>query len=821
MFSRYELIRMKYHIRYARYLWLLIIFCSFQITFSGSPEAPFSRKNTLGESETIRFADGLYVRNMYELAIDEYTRFLKDFPQSGDCDYVHFRLGECNFFLGKYSDAETEFRIILEKYNNSKLRHKSALRIGEIYSATGKHKQAIEIFKQICDDKFVPTSGEKADEQVLSMCLYNIGGSHLKLNENQQAEENFLQLVKKYPASRLCPYAFLKLGSLYEVVQPKFSEADIAKRQEEALSFYQRAYEKADTDRMKAEALFHLGNLLYRLTRFDKSFEAYRILHTQHSSDSRASEVKIPLAWSAYNTGLFAEAEKYVDTFLAKISEELRPECLYIKANSQRQLFKYNDAILTYSKLIEEYPKSRFIPAARYEKALVHHTSSEYEKAITEALKISFQEITKPDIAQKVPPSFRRDVLWLLADSYAGLKKRDEAIQYYRIIIKEFPRDTLSADAMYRLARNLEDKQEYKEASFYYANVSEHFPTNPLAPVGLFASGLCFIKTRNDAEAVRDLTKFIKNYPHHPLMVEVLYQKAMAEVRLRRDKDAMESLNELLRKYPSTKFSADVHYWIGILKFEEAKFAESEEEFRQALKLAQSKEQEREFSYRLALALMKLKKHNESAMLLYSLLDTPAMEKIQAHLLQWMAEYFYADQKMEQAITVAKHLLSTTNAPVWQQTGYGIMGLAQLAIGNTNSAAESFRHALQVKASTVYAARSALYLGKIELAQKNYEKAETYLEQAATMASDDDQLEIRANAYAGLGMSAIAISNYNAAARYFMGVAILYDNPELTPECLYKASEAFRNAGMEKESRKAIEELKQRYPESRWTKSIQ
>lgn len=816
-FSHYK----SYHIRYTRYVWLLIIFCSFQVTFSEPPEAPLSRKNTLGENETIRFADGLYARNMYELAIDEYTRFIKNFPQSEQCDYVHFRIGECNFFLGKYSDAETEFRTILEKYNNSKFRHKSALRIGEIYSATGKHKQAIEIFKQICDNNFVPTSGEKADEQLLSLCLYNIGESHLKLDENQQAEKSFLQLVKKYPVSKLCPYAFLKLGSLYEEVQPKLSEADTAKRQEEALSFYQRAYEKADTDRMKAEALFHLGNLLYRLRRFDKSLEVYRTLITQHPSDSRASEVRIPLAWSAYNTGLFAEAEKYVDTFFANMSEELRPECLYIKANSQRLLFKYKDAIVTYSKLIEEYSKSRFVYAARYEKALVHHTSGDYEKAITEALQISFQEIIQSDIAKKVQPSFRRDVLWLLADSYAGLKKQNEAIQYYRIIIKEFPRDPLSADAMYRLARNLEDKQEYKEASFYYSSVSEHFPTNPLAPVGLFASGLCFIKAKNDAEAVRDLAKFIKSYPHHPLVEDTLYQKAMSEVRLRRDKDAMESLNRLIHKYPSTKFSADVHYWIGMLKFEEAKFAESEEEFRQALKLSQSKEQEREFSYRLALVLMKLKKNNEAATLLYSLLDTPAIEKIQAHLLQWVAEYFYADQKMEQAVTVAKHLLSTTNAPVWQQTGYGIMGLAQLAIGNTNSAVECFRTALQVKANTVYAAQSALYLGKIELALKNYEKAENYFEQAATMASDDYQLEIRANAYAGLGMSAMAISNYTAAARYFMGVAILYDNSELTPECLYRASEAFRNAGMEKESRKAIEELKQRYPESKWIKSIQ
>ena len=810
---------MKHSIIRAGWIWM--VFCGMQVVFSSSPEIPPAGKTILGENETIRFADGLYARNMYELAADEYARFLKDFPDSEQCDYVHFRLGECWFFLRKYSEAESEFRIILEKYNNSKLRHKAALRIGEIYSATGKHAQAIEIFDQICNNKFVPLSGDKADEQVISSCLYNKGESHLKINESEKAEECFLQLVEKYPGSRLCPYAFLKLGFLYERILAEFREVDLLKRQEKALLFYQRAYEKGDTDRTKAEALFLQGNLLFRLGRFDKSFEVYRTLITQYQSDSRVSEVKIPLAWSAYNAGLFSEAEKYIDTFFAGLPESFRPEALYIKANSQRQLFKYADAIITYNKLIEQYPDSRFLSAARYEKALVHHSSGEYEKALAEALKINFQEITRAESTQKVSASFRRDVLWLLADCCAALKKRDEAIQYYRIIIKEFPQDVLSAEAMYRLARNLEDKQEYKEASFYYGRISEHFPTNALSPVGLFASGLCFVKAKNDIEAVRDFTKLIKNYPQHPLVEETLYQKAMSEIRLRKDKDAVESLNDLLRKYPSSKFSPEAHYWIGMLKFEEGKFAESEEEFRNALKLAQSKDQQREFSFRLALTLIKLKKHKESAELLYSLLETPAKEKIQPHLLQWMAEYFYAEQKMEQVITVAKHLLSVTNAPAWQQTAHGIIGLAQLSIGSTNSAVESFKTALQIKANTSYAARSALCLGKIELAQKNYEQAEKYFEQAATMAADDSQIEIRANAYAGLGMNAMAVSNYPVAARYFMGVAILYDNPELTPECLYRASEAFRHAGMEKESKKAIEELKQRYPESKWIKAIQ
>ena len=56
------------------------------------------------------------------------------------------------------------------------------------------------------------------------------------------------------------------------------------------------------------------------------------------------------------------------------------------------------------------------------------------------------------------------------------------------------------------------------------------------------------------------------------------------------------------------------------------------------------------------------------------------------------------------------------------------------------------------------------------------------------------------------------------AAKAFMLVAILYDDPKFTPPALYKAGECFRTLGRVEDAQKAFLELKNKYPESDWAR---
>ena len=134
------------------------------------------------------------------------------------------------------------------------------------------------------------------------------------------------------------------------------------------------------------------------------------------------------------------------------------------------------------------------------------------------------------------------------------------------------------------------------------------------------------------------------------------------------------------------------------------------------------------------------------------------------------------------------------------------------------AAENAFRKALEVKANTGFAAEAAIRLGDITFKAANFEEAVKNYEKAARLAADESMLGVRARAYAGLGRSSKGKGDLENAARYFMSVAILYDDADLASECLYEAADAFAKVGKKDEGSRAVKELLDRYPQSAWAK---
>jgi TolA-binding protein len=57
-------------------------------------------------------------------------------------------------------------------------------------------------------------------------------------------------------------------------------------------------------------------------------------------------------------------------------------------------------------------------------------------------------------------------------------------------------------------------------------------------------------------------------------------------------------------------------------------------------------------------------------------------------------------------------------------------------------------------------------------------------------------------------------SDFDSAARSFMAVAVLTDDPAITPRALKKAAEAYRRSGKAAEADKALKEAAERFPAS-------
>jgi tetratricopeptide (TPR) repeat protein len=251
---------------------------------------------------------------------------------------------------------------------------------------------------------------------------------------------------------------------------------------------------------------------------------------------------------------------------------------------------------------------------------------------------------------------------------------------------------------------------------------------------------------------------------------------------------------------------------------EGGKAKEAEEELRLALQSNPAKELERDAQFQLAILLQKAGKLEEAAGLFQSLLSTPSQERFSPQMLQWLAEFKSEKKAHQESLDAARLLVEKNKEPAWQQAGWCLIGRANLGLGDKAKAEEAFRKALDAKANTSFIGETVFRLGELTLAEGKYDDAVKFYKQAAEKANDEAQLGIRARAYIGLAKASKGLGDWASASRYFMSVSILYDDPELVPECFYEAAGALKKQGKDDESRKLLKELRERYPDNEWAK---
>ena len=234
---------------------------------------------------------------------------------------------------------------------------------------------------------------------------------------------------------------------------------------------------------------------------------------------------------------------------------------------------------------------------------------------------------------------------------------------------------------------------------------------------------------------------------------------------------------------------------------------------RAALSRNPRKDLERQARYHLAVVLYEREQYKPAAELMKALLGSPAQDRFSPALLEWLADYSVTQGDLPAASKAAARLVETANEPSWKQIGHACAGRAALAAGKKADAEAAYRKALEIDVVTPVAAEAALALGDLTLAADRADVAYDYFSRAAALADAESQLSIRARAYAGLGHTAVARQEPDKAIRYFMSVAILFNDPDLVPACLSEAAALMKGQGDAAGAFKVAQELEKRYPD--------
>lgn len=172
-----------------------IVHLSLIITlFSGLPLHPLTAQvGTAGiqEEQDYAFAFGLYQDKLYQLASDQFQKFIDRYPASAKHPDAIFLYAECQYAMGNFDEAISVLKSFAREFPRHKLRPDALFRLGEANFKLHHFADAIPFYKEIVESYGLTDLAGEAS--------YWIGEAYFKADDMASASKYYTISAEKYP----------------------------------------------------------------------------------------------------------------------------------------------------------------------------------------------------------------------------------------------------------------------------------------------------------------------------------------------------------------------------------------------------------------------------------------------------------------------------------------------------------------------------------------------------------------------------------------------------------------------------------------------
>ena len=727
-------------------------------------------------ADRLALANQLSRRGLYADALNEYEalRGSKDVPH----DEVLFRLGETYRLLDRRPDALKCYEELLKDVPESRFTDYARLNRAALLEGPARDKELRELDRS------------SADDSIRATALYYLGEAAEKAKDVNAAVDFYTRAAKLSGTNDMSRLASLRSASL-------LSASDNAEDRRRALVTYLNLAHSSDP-RLVEESLFFAGMLSYRDGRYPAAITIFKNLKSRFPKSPRTREAAIYAAWANYLEGRTAEAL----AIASPLRDDKLEDAWYITAASLKALERRADAKAAYDDALAKFPKGRFADVEWTDRLEILASMGKHAEVLA-ALD-----------ARVNPPKTTADRAWSHGyEAAIAMTNFPRAIEFARLVAnkRESP---LAPNAHHSLAWLQEKMGEWSAAAGTYRRLAELWPTGAIAAQALYKAGVAEVRAGRPEQARSDWTNLLARHPDSPFAAEALYARAMEEIRVKEFRAAHRSLSELFTRFPDTPKRVEATYWRGVAAKGAGDAPEAERLFREALAAKPTAEFEREIKLELADILQKRGAEAEAANILASLLGTKAVDRIPSDNLQWVAESMLNATNWPAAIAAAKAIAARKSDATWNQIAATLEGAAHEGAGELDSATAAYKRALATGANTVYGAKAALALGKLETGLGLFDEAKAHLTDAVERTRAKELVALRVQAYAALALNEEERGDASAALGYHMLVGTLFDDPDAVPVALARAAAIMRAQGRTKEADDLMAERKKRYPKS-------
>jgi TolA-binding protein len=743
------------------------------------------------EQRQINYANALFGRKLYDLAVPEYEKFLGLYPRSANRASAYFYMGECYRALGRTTAARTSFQSVLNDYAEGEFAGPSAYGVAEILFNQKDYAAALPLFHR-AGAKIKASSLALSARYFEARCLENV-------NRKDEARDIYQQVSEAKDSNPYRDDSRLALAAIFLANG----------RKSEALKQYEALANGTQKASLKAEAMVRAGMIAVELQRSDKGKIDSAMTEKAAALLQKGRALPEVGRWKAiaavgllrlqYQAGEFARVIDDYERGQDQIPEDVRAEMMLLLGNSQRQLGHYKEAEDIYRQIVDKYPSRDEAKDAQYQRLISLYSANDA------ALGNAIDEFIKNN-----PTGERADQAKLLkAEALYKEHGYAAAAPLYTELRDSQLSPKLRAESAYKLGWCYVQTKEPEKTIEAFDLFLKNFPNNEQTPSALAQRALAYQELKKYDLALADLDALLARYPQVREREAALQQKALILGQLDNPKGMTDTFQQLLKEFPKSTVAAQATYYIGKAAFEAKKYEVAIDALDRARKLS-SEQYEVPATLRIMSSYFYLKQRDALANEMNVFFEKNPNGKVPAEILEWLGVEFYNEKNYQAAEKYLGALSRSENLASAKPDVWFYLGDAQLKLNDSVGAETSFEKYLQSASDPAAKAKALLALGKAKIGAHKPDDAQKIAEEIMSL-----QPEGRVNAEARLlsGEVQLERQHFEEAGKAFMSVALLYDDPAITPRALEKAAKAYEKAGKNEEANRVVNELHQRYPD--------